>query len=86
MHIEFSKDYDMLLRQAKSLQKLLRYTEKNLTHYKSKVDSCSEQTLHCLQLNLESEKNMNHKLTLENMQMDKLITTLKLSRRLDTNA
>ena len=66
-HIDFTlhKEYNMLLKQAKALHKIVECTKQALSHYMDKDYSMSSVHLEELENSLESEKAMNAILTEE---------------------
>ena len=60
-----SNDYDGLLSQFKSMNNLISCMERELSYFRKKDFTLSEENLKDLEGKLESEKEMNHQLTCE---------------------
>lgn len=77
MDVKFSENYNTLLKQAKSMQNLINTYKSTIKFYSNKDYSLSKSRLDLLSKNLESEKEMNAKLTGEIEALEKQLLAMR---------
>lgn len=80
--VEPSKDYDMLVRQFKSLQRLLKSKEQQLSHYRKENADLTNQLLAVHPDVLDSEREVNQQLTDRVLELEQQIEDLEFEIKL----